>query len=189
MGRLRPRVGAVAPARGRGWAHRGPSGGGQFGKMVHKGIESGMMQCIAEGMALLERADQVAAPLAEIGELWQHGSVIRSWLLELTTDALRDNPTLEGVAPHVADSGEARWMVAEAIEQDLSAPVTTLSLLQRLRSPDAEGFAAKILASMRQRFGGHALHPGPPAGPGRRAWCKPPTRGRRRWPAKNSSRN
>jgi len=115
------------------------------------------MQSLAEGFTLLANKDDFGLDIHQIAEIWQHGSVVRSWLLDLTEKALSDNPTLEGIAPHVADSGEGRWTVFEAIDQNIAAPVLTHSLLQRLQSRDEEGMAYKLLAVMRREFGGHAI--------------------------------
>ena len=128
--------------------------------MVHNGIEYGLMQAYAEGFALLHKKTEFGLDLGQIAELWRHGSVVRSWLLDLTAEALAPDATLESVQPHVADSGEGRWTVAEAIEQSLSAPVITLSLMERFRSRDEESFADRLLAVMRNKFGGHPLPPG-----------------------------
>jgi 6-phosphogluconate dehydrogenase len=155
--RLRPVFESLAPASNRGWAHMGPSGAGHFAKMVHNGIEYGMMQSFAEGFALLEKKKEFAFDLAKVAETWRHGSVVRSWLLDLTAEALRENPTLKGIGPHVADSGEGRWMVAEAIASDVPCPVITLSLLERIRSRVTDSFGNKMLAVMRNKFGGHAI--------------------------------
>src|SRR6185436_14433740 len=132
--RLKPVFESLAPARDRGWAHMGPSGAGHFAKMVHNGIEYGMMQSFAEGFALLEKKKEFDFDLATVAETWRHGSVVRSWLLDLTAEALHENPTLKGIGAQVADSGEGRWMVAEAIASDVPCPVITLSLLERIRS-------------------------------------------------------
>lgn len=157
------RVGAIfrtlAPAADRGWAHVGPSGAGHFCKMVHNGIEYGMMQAYAEGFALMQHKCEFNLDLAEVARAWQHGSVVRSWLLDLSADALGRNPQLDGIAPYVEDSGEGRWTVAEAIDLDVPAPVITLSLLERLRSRDKNSFSDRLLAAMRNEFGGHAIHP------------------------------
>jgi 6-phosphogluconate dehydrogenase len=155
--RLRPVFESLAPARDRGWAHMGPSGAGHYAKMVHNGIEYGMMQSFAEGFALLEKKKEFGFDLAKVAETWRHGSVVRSWLLDLTAEALRENPTLKGIGPQVADSGEGRWMVAEAIASDVPCPVITLSLLERIRSRVADSFGNKMLAIMRNKFGGHAI--------------------------------
>jgi 6-phosphogluconate dehydrogenase len=135
----------------------GPSGAGHFAKMVHNGIEYGMMQSFAEGFALLEKKTEFNFDLARVAETWRHGSVVRSWLLDLTAEALRENPKLDGIGPQVADSGEGRWMVAEAIASDVPCPVITLSLLERIRSRVSDSFGNKILAIMRNKFGGHAI--------------------------------
>ena len=156
---LRPVFETLAPAPERGWGHVGPSGSGHFTKMIHNGIEYGMMQAYAEGFEILRRKEDFGLDLAAIGRIWQHGSVVRSWLLDLTVAALAENPTLDGIAPWVADSGEGRWTVAEAIDLDVPAPVITLSLLARLRSRSEEAFADRLLAAMRNQFGGHAIKP------------------------------
>ena len=155
--RLRPIFATLAPAPDKGWGRVGPSGAGHFVKMVHNGIEYGMMQAFAEGFAIMDRKEEFALDLAQVSEIWRYGSVVRSWLLDLTADALKENPHLEGIAPYVSDSGEGRWTVAEAIELDVPAPVITHSLIQRLRSRVGDSFADKILAAMRQKFGGHAI--------------------------------
>lgn len=155
--RLRPIFETLAPAADRGWARVGPTGSGHFTKMVHNGIEYGMMQAYAEGFSILQHKTEMSLDLAQIAELWRHGSVVRSWLLDLTARALTANPTMKGIAPYVSDSGEGRWTVAEAIDLDVPAPVITLSLLQRLRSRDADSFSDKLLSAMRNQFGGHAV--------------------------------
>ncbi|HUF26749.1 MAG TPA: decarboxylating 6-phosphogluconate dehydrogenase [Gemmatimonadaceae bacterium] len=157
--RLRPIFETLAPAPDRGWGHVGPSGSGHFVKMIHNGIEYGLMQAYAEGFAILRHKEALGLDLAQVAEIWRHGSVVRSWLLDLTARALAENPSMKGIAPHVADSGEGRWTVAEAIDLDVPAPVITLALLQRLRSRDAEGYADRLLAAMRNQFGGHAIKP------------------------------
>jgi 6-phosphogluconate dehydrogenase len=157
IARLRPIFETLAPAADRGWARVGPSGAGHFTKMVHNGIEYGMMQAYAEGFSILEHKTEMSLDLAQIAELWRHGSVVRSWLLDLTQQALAANPTMKGIAPYVSDSGEGRWTVAEAIDLDVPAPVITLSLLQRLRSRDTDSYADKLLSAMRNQFGGHAM--------------------------------
>jgi 6-phosphogluconate dehydrogenase len=156
VSRIRPLLEALAPAPDRGWAHVGPAGAGHFVKMIHNGIEYGMMQAYAEGFALMRRKTEFDLDLAEVAEVWRHGSVVRSWLLDLTADVLTENPALDGVAPWVADSGEGRWTVAEAIELDVPAPVITMSLIQRLRSRDEQSYGDRLLAAMRRAFGGHA---------------------------------
>ena len=155
--RLRPIFEALAPAADRGWGRVGPSGSGHFTKMIHNGIEYGMMQAFAEGFEILERKEEFELDLAQIGRIWQHGSVVRSWLLDLTVNALAENPTMDGIAPWVSDSGEGRWTVQEAIDLDVPAPVITHSLIARLRSRSEEAFADRLLAAMRNQFGGHAI--------------------------------
>ena len=141
----------------RGWAHVGPVGSGHFTKMLHNGIEYGMMQAFAEGLDLLKGKEEFNLDLAQITELWRHGSVVRSWLLDLTAEALKNDQTLEGIAPYVADSGEGRWTVVEAVEQGVAAPVLTVALQARFRSQDADGYSYKLLSLMRNAFGGHAV--------------------------------
>jgi 6-phosphogluconate dehydrogenase len=160
---LEPVLKALAPAPDRGWAHVGPVGAGHFTKMIHNGIEYGMMQALAEGLALLQGKREFGLDLAQVTEVWRHGSVVRSWLLDLTADALREDQTLESIAPYVADSGEGRWTAMEAIAQGQAAPVMTLALHMRFASQDAEGYAFKLLAKMRQGFGGHAIKAAPDA--------------------------
>ena len=155
--RLRPIFSTLAPAPDRGWGRVGPRGAGHFTKMIHNGIEYGMMQAYAEGFSILGHKTEMGLDLAQIAELWRHGSVVRSWLLDLTALALQENPTMAGIAPYVPDSGEGRWTVAEAIDLDVPAPVITLALLQRLRSRDTDSYADKLLSAMRNQFGGHAI--------------------------------
>lgn len=154
---LRPLFETLAPAKDKGWGRVGPVGAGHFTKMIHNGIEYGLMQAYAEGFSILEHKKEFNLDLHQIAEIWRNGSVVRSWLLDLTSAALGSNPTLSGIAPYVDDSGEGRWTVAEAIDLDLSAPVITLSLLERLRSRDADSYSDKLLAAMRNQFGGHAI--------------------------------
>ena len=158
--RLSPLFEALAPTPTTGWAHVGPSGAGHYAKMIHNGIEYGMMQAYAEGFAILERRQDLIPDLAGLAELWRHGSVVRSWLLDLTAGALKDNPGLEGIAPWVPDSGEGRWTVAEAIALDVPAPVITQSLIERLRSRQDNAYADRLLAAMRGAFGGHGVKRG-----------------------------
>jgi 6-phosphogluconate dehydrogenase len=155
--RLRPIFATLAPAPDRGWGRVGPVGAGHFTKMVHNGIEYGLMQAYAEGFSILQHKSEFKLDLHQIAEIWRYGSVVRSWLLDLTSDALGKNPTLHGIAPYVADSGEGRWTVAEAIELGVPAVVITASLLERLRSRDTDSFSDKLLAAMRNQFGGHAI--------------------------------
>ncbi len=156
--RLRPVLETLAPAPDRGWGHVGPAGAGHFVKMVHNGIEYGLMEAYAEGFAILERKSEFSLDLRRVAEIWRHGSVVRSWLLDLTARALGENPGLEGVAPWVADSGEGRWTLAEAIDLEVPVPVIALSLIQRLRSRDPDSFSDRLLAALRHQFGGHAIH-------------------------------
>lgn len=155
--RLRPVFEALAPAPDRGWGHVGPSGAGHFTKMVHNGIEYGLMQAYAEGFSLLSHKPGFDIDLHRVAEIWRHGSVVRSWLLDLAARAFEENPTLEGIAPYVEDSGEGRWTVAEAIELNVPAPVITQSLIERLRSRDDDSFSDRLLAALRNQFGGHAV--------------------------------
>ena len=154
---LAPIFQTLAPAADKGWARVGPSGAGHYTKMIHNGIEYGMMQAYAEGFALMERKEALELDLAQVAEVWRHGSVVRSWLLDLSAKALQANPSLEGIAPYVEDSGEGRWTVAEAIALDVPAPVITLSLLERLRSRQSNSFSDRLLSAMRNEFGGHAI--------------------------------
>ncbi|NIM89972.1 MAG: decarboxylating 6-phosphogluconate dehydrogenase [Candidatus Aminicenantes bacterium] len=154
---LRPLFETLAPAPDRGWNHVGPSGAGHFVKMIHNGIEYGLMQAYAEGFALLKKKEEFKLDLHQIAEVWRYGSVIRSWLLDLASDVLKENPDLEGIEPYVFESGEGRWTVFEAIEQSLAVPVITLSLLQRFLSREEEEFSNKLLAMLRKKFGGHDI--------------------------------
>ena len=135
----------------------GPSGAGHFTKMIHNGIEYGMMQAFAEGFAIMHKKKELNLDLAQVAQVWQVGSVVRSWLLDLTADALKQDQKLESIAPYVSDSGEGRWTVAEAIDLDVAAPVITLSLQARLRSRDGESYSDRMLAVMRNAFGGHGM--------------------------------
>ncbi len=155
--RLRPILETLAPAPDKGWGRVGPSGSGHFVKMVHNGIEYGLMQAYAEGFALMGAKDDFGLDLAQIGRIWQDGSVVRSWLLDLTTNALEENPTMDGIAPYVPDSGEGRWTVFEAIDLNVSTPIIGLSLLRRIGSRDEVEYADRLLSAMRNQFGGHAV--------------------------------
>jgi len=155
--RLRPIFETLAPAPDKGWGRVGPVGSGHFTKMVHNGIEYGLMQAYAEGFSILQHKRDFALDLHQVAEIWRTGSVVRSWLLDLTSDALGKNPTMDGIAPWVADSGEGRWTLQEAIDLDVPAPVIALSLMARLRSRDTDSFADRLLAAMRNEFGGHAI--------------------------------
>ncbi len=140
-----------------GYNYIGKSGAGHFVKMVHNGIEYAMMESYAEGFEILKSKDEFEIDLGELADLWNHGGVIRSWLLELTADSLKDNPKLEGIKDYVEDSGEGRWTVLESIEQEVPASVIALSLFKRYRSRQDESFSAKILSVMRNAFGGHKI--------------------------------
>lgn len=154
---MTPVLQALAPAPDRGWAHVGPVGAGHYSKMLHNGIEYGMMQALAEGLDLLKNKKEFDFDLAQLTELWQHGSVVRSWLLDLTADALKNDQELQSIAPHVSDSGEGRWTVIDSVEQGVAAPVLTLALQMRFASQDDTGYANRLLAMMRNAFGGHAI--------------------------------
>jgi 6-phosphogluconate dehydrogenase len=155
--RLRPIFETLAPAPDRGWGHVGPTGAGHFVKMIHNGIEYGLMQAYAEGFSILRHKKEFDLDVAQISEIWRYGSVVRSWLLDLAALALKQNPALQGIAPYVVDSGEGRWTVAEAIDLDVPAPVITQSLIERLRSRDTDSYTDKMLAALRNQFGGHAI--------------------------------
>ena len=154
---MTPVLQALAPAPDRGWAHVGPVGAGHYSKMLHNGIEYGMMQALAEGLDLLKNKKEFDFDLAQLTELWRHGSVVRSWLLDLTADALKEDQELQSIAPHVSDSGEGRWTVIDSVEQGVAAPVLTLALQMRFASQDDTGYANRLLAMMRNAFGGHAI--------------------------------
>jgi 6-phosphogluconate dehydrogenase len=154
---LTPIFETLAPSADKGWGRTGPAGAGHFVKMVHNGIEYGMMQAFAEGFAIFEAKKEFALDNAQIAEIWQHGSVVRSWLLDLTAAALKSNPELNGIAPFVPDSGEGRWTVAEAIDLNVSAPVITESLIRRIRSREENNLTDRMLSVMRNAFGGHAV--------------------------------
>jgi 6-phosphogluconate dehydrogenase len=162
VARLLPFVQALAPTPEAGWLHCGPSGAGHFVKMIHNGIEYGMMQSIAEGFALLAGREELGIDLAAVGRLWQHGSVVRSWLLELTADALARPGALESVAPVVADSGEGRWTVDEAVRQGTPAMTIAAALMSRFDSQGRADTGNRLLALMRKGFGGHPVVPGKP---------------------------
>jgi 6-phosphogluconate dehydrogenase len=154
---LTPIFQTLAPSPTTGWGHVGAVGAGHFAKMIHNGIEYGMMQSFAEGFAILQAKTEYGFDLEQLGRIWQTGSVIRSWLLDLTTEALAADAKLEEIAAYVPDSGEGRWTVFEAIDLNVSAPIITLSLDRRIRSREAAPFADKMLAIMRNAFGGHAF--------------------------------
>lgn len=152
-----PFLKVLAPAPDRGWLHAGPVGSGHFVKMVHNGIEYGMMQAFAEGFALMQAKTEFELDMAEIAELWRHSSVVRSWLLDLTADFLKADQKLDAIDPVVADSGEGRWTVLEAVEQGVPAPVMSLALMMRFATQGKNDYAAKMLSMMRKGFGGHAV--------------------------------
>jgi len=155
--RLSPIFETLAPGPDKGWGRVGPAGSGHFVKMVHNGIEYGIMQAYAEGLDLLRHKKEFSLDLLQIGKIWQFGSVIRSWLLDLTVDALSKNPTLSGIEGYVTDWGEGRWTVIEGVELGVPVPVISGALDMRFRSQDPEPFANKLLAMMRHEFGGHAV--------------------------------
>jgi 6-phosphogluconate dehydrogenase len=155
--RLKPILETLAPGPEEGWGRVGPSGSGHFVKMVHNGIEYGLMQAYAEGFEILQKKEQFDLDLHQVAEIWRFGSVVRSWLLDLTAAALEEDASLSELEGWVADSGEGRWTVADAIDLDVPAPVITMSLLMRFVSRQDESYAAKLLAAMRNQFGGHAV--------------------------------
>jgi 6-phosphogluconate dehydrogenase len=154
--RLTPIFETLAPAPDQGWGHVGPVGAGHFSKMIHNGIEYGMMQAFAEGLSIMRAKKEMQFDLAEVTRIWQHGSVIRSWLLDLIHDSMTHDQTLEEIAAYVNDSGEGRWTVFEAINLNVAAPVISLSLMQRIASRE-DGYTDKLVAVMRNAFGGHAV--------------------------------
>jgi 6-phosphogluconate dehydrogenase len=153
--KVEPLLKSLAPENG--YAYMGPGGAGHFVKMVHNGIEYALLQGYAEGFEILKSRKEFDLDLHKIAGLWNHGSVIRSWLLELAEIAFKNDPHLESIRGYVEDSGEGRWTVAEAVEGDVPAPVITLSLLERFRSRQDESFSAKVIAALRNEFGGHAV--------------------------------
>ena len=157
IARLKPYLQALAPTPETGWLHAGPAGSGHFTKMVHNGIEYGMMQALVEGFALMRAKQEFELDIAAIAELWRHSSVVRSWLLDLSADFLKNDQKLEGIAPVVADSGEGRWTALESINLGVPTPVMTLALMSRFASQGKGDFANQMLAMMRQGFGGHAV--------------------------------
>jgi len=155
--RLEPLFQTLAPGPDRGYGRVGPAGSGHFVKMIHNGIEYGMMQAFAEGFELMQAKAAFGVDLAQVAAIWRHGSVVRSWLLDLAEAALRDDPGLERLQAYVDDSGEGRWTAQEAIELAVPAPVITLSLQARFRSRQEQPFGGRLLAAMRQQFGGHPV--------------------------------
>lgn len=154
---ITPALKTLAPGEDFGWGHVGPSGSGHFVKMVHNGIEYGLMQAYAEGFEIMRAKPDFDLDLHQIAEIWRFGSVVRSWLLDLTANALKDDQDLSDIKGWVADSGEGRWTVFESIDLDIPSPVIIMSLLQRFVSRQDESYAAKLLAAMRNQFGGHAV--------------------------------
>lgn len=155
--KMRPIFETLAPAADKGWGLVGPHGAGHFVKMIHNGIEYGMMQAFAEGFAILKAKQEFGLDLAQVSHIWQHGSVVRSWLLDLAANALDEDTQLKDIKPWVADSGEGRWTVFEAIDLDVPAPIITLALQMRFASRDEENYSARMLAALRNQFGGHAI--------------------------------
>ncbi len=153
--KIEPVFKTLAPENG--YAYVGPGGAGHFVKMVHNGIEYALLQGYAEGFEIMRAKKEFNLDLHKIADLWNHGSVIQSWLLELAENAFRKDSNLESISDYVEDSGEGRWTVAEAIEEDVPAPVITLSLLERFRSRQEESFSAKVIAALRNEFGGHPV--------------------------------
>ncbi len=155
--KLRPIFETLAPAADKGWGYVGPHGAGHYVKMIHNGIEYGMMQAFAEGFSILKAKEEFGIDLTQVSKIWQHGSVVRSWLLDLAALALEEDPKLSEIKPWVADSGEGRWTVFESIDLDVPAPIITLALQMRFASRDEENFTARMLAALRNQFGGHAV--------------------------------
>lgn len=155
--RLRPIFETLAPSTDKGWGRVGPVGAGHFVKMIHNGIEYGLMQAYAEGFEIMHAKLEFGLDLEQISQIWRYGSVVRSWLLDLTAEALAKDQNLDHIEGWVADSGEGRWTAAEAIDLAVPAPVITLALQQRFISRQDESYAAKLLAAMRNEFGGHAI--------------------------------
>ena len=147
----------LAPAADKGWGHVGPHGAGHYVKMVYNGIEYGMMQAFAEGFSIMKSREEFGLDLAQISKVWQHGSVVRSWLLDLAVRALESDADLSEIKPWVADSGEGRRTVFESIDLDVPAPVITLALQMRFASRDEENFSARMLSALRNQFGGHPV--------------------------------
>ncbi len=155
--RLEPALKTLAPSADTGFGLVGPSGAGHFVKMVHNGIEYGLMEAYAEGFELLQAKKELGLDIDQVAEIWRHGSVVRSWLLDLTAAALKEDPGLTHIQPYVEDTGEGRWTVEEAIELAVPLPVITQAVQARFRSRQAKPFAARLLAALRQQFGGHSV--------------------------------
>ncbi len=156
---IEPALKSLAPAPDKGWGHVGPAGAGHYVKMVHNGIEYGMMQAYAEGFELMQSKQEMALDMQQVAHIWQHGSVVRSWLLDLIADAFDDDVSLASLSDHVDDSGEGRWTVHDSIDQAVPTPVLTLALQMRFRSRQSPAFAGKVLNAMRAGFGGHSIKP------------------------------
>ena len=156
---IQPVIESLAPAKDKGWGHVGPAGAGHYVKMVHNGIEYGMMQAFAEGFELLDAKKEMDIDLAQVSEIWQHGSVVRSWLLDLMADAFKNDRSLSTLSDYVDDSGEGRWTVQDSIELGVPTPVLTLAVQIRFRSRQDNAFAGKVLNAMRAGFGGHSIRP------------------------------
>ncbi len=156
---IRPILESLAPAKDKGWGHVGPAGAGHYVKMVHNGIEYGMMQAFAEGFELLDAKQEMNLDLQQVSEIWQHGSVVRSWLLDLIADAFASDKSLSSLSDYVDDSGEGRWTVHDSIDLGVPTPVLTLALQMRFRSRQDSSFAGKVLNAMRAGFGGHSIRP------------------------------
>lgn len=154
---LRPALESLAPAKDKGWGHVGPAGAGHYVKMVHNGIEYGMMQAFAEGFEMLDAKKEMDLDLQQISEIWQHGSVVRSWLLDLIAEAFAGDKSLSSLSDYVDDSGEGRWTVHDSIDLGVPTPVLTLALQMRFRSRQDPSFAGKVLNAMRAGFGGHSI--------------------------------
>ena len=152
---ITPALKSLAPGPDKGWGHVGPGGSGHYVKMIHNGIEYGLMEAYAEGFEIMYAKKEFELDLHQVAEIWRFGSVVRSWLLDLTAQALDKNPTMDNIKAFVPDSGEGRWTIFESIHLDVPAPVITLALQERLISRQEENFAAKLVAAMRHEFGGH----------------------------------
>ena len=159
--RLEPIFQTLAPGEDKGYSYVGPSGAGHFVKMVHNGIEYGLMQSYAEGFELMAAKEEFGLDLARIAEIWRYGSVVRSWLLDLAAAALQEDPKLESLEAYVEDSGEGRWTVQESVDLGVPTPVISLSLQARFRSRQEQPYGAKLLAALRNQFGGHAVKKAP----------------------------
>ena len=154
---IEPALKTLAPGPETGWGHVGPAGAGHYVKMVHNGIEYGLMQAYAEGFELMEAKEEMDLDLHQISKIWQHGSVVRSWLLDLIADALGNDTSLQSLSDYVDDSGEGRWTIQDSIESAVPTPVLALALQMRFRSRQSPSYAGKVLNAMRAGFGGHAI--------------------------------